>query len=154
MQRHLASFAEFHQVIVGWAVARTGLDPVAEYQSELFAAIAGTALQVAVDRCGPGPERELRPYRTASSTSSPGEPHQHSSDINGPSDFRSRGRTRRPVSQARIGLTDADLDQIAAMAAEPSSGLVVRGHPLYTAIGRHHTPAPRAARRSTTAQTR
>jgi SAM-dependent methyltransferase len=52
------------------------------------------------------------------------------------------------------GLTDTDLDQIAAMAADPSSGLVVRGHPLYTTIGRPHTPAPRAAHCSTTAQVR
>jgi len=59
MQRHLASFAEFHQVIVDWAAARTGLDPVAGYQPELFAAIAGTALQIVVDRCGRGPDREL-----------------------------------------------------------------------------------------------
>jgi AcrR family transcriptional regulator len=59
MQRHLASFAEFHHVIVDWAARRTRLDPLTEYQPELFASIAGTALQVAVNRCGVGPDHEL-----------------------------------------------------------------------------------------------
>jgi hypothetical protein len=47
------------RIIVGWAAQRGDLDPNTEYEPDLFAAIAGTALQIAVNRCGPGSDRDL-----------------------------------------------------------------------------------------------
>lgn len=78
MQRHLASFAEFQTVIVDWAARRARLDPITEYQPELFAAIAGTALQVAVNRCGEGPDPQMADV------------------VNGVFDFFARGATLAP----------------------------------------------------------
>jgi hypothetical protein len=60
MQRHLASFAEFHHVIVDWAARRTGLDPVADYQPEQTPAARRSASPTP---CSPERPRSARPVR-------------------------------------------------------------------------------------------